>query len=34
MMSVLKDELFEDFEDSFEVVKFGFYKYIYMVEYG
>ncbi|MBO9418550.1 MULTISPECIES: type VI secretion system contractile sheath large subunit [Stappiaceae] len=34
MMSVSKDELLEDFEDSPEVVKSGLYKHIYTAEYG
>jgi len=34
MMSVSKDELLEDFEDSPEVIKSGLYQHVYVAEYG
>ena len=34
MLSVSKDELREDFEDSPEIVKSGLYKHVYTAEYG
>lgn len=34
IMLVSKDKLLEDFEDLVDIIKFGLYKNMYMVEYG
>lgn len=34
MINVFKQDLYDDFEDVLDIIKFGLYKLVYIVEYG